>query len=66
MKGNYEEMLVKFDNKIEMTDCKHFRYDVIKKGVEPDNLKIIQIVNCKIGMGGRNGCPKYCPLYETD
>jgi len=51
---------------LEMTDCKHFRYNEIKKGLGTDNLKILQIANCKIGIGGINGCPRYCPLYETE
>lgn len=66
MKENYDAKLVKSDNMIEMTDCKHFRYNEIKKDVETYNIKIIKISNCQIGMGGKNGCPKYCPLYETD
>lgn len=49
---------------LEMTDCKHFRYDEIKKNQGTDNIKTLQIANCLIGIGGINGCQKYCPLYE--
>jgi len=24
----------------------------------------IKLINCLIGIGGINGCQKYCPLYE--
>ena len=64
MKENHGEMLDKFENMLEMTDCKHFRYNEIKKDIGTDHIKILQIVNCQIGIGGKNGCPKYCPLYE--
>lgn len=51
---------------IEMTDCKHFTYNQIKKDQGKDKIKILQISNCLIGMGGIHGCPKYCPLYEPN
>ena len=51
-------------NMLEMTDCKHFRYNEIKKNQGTDNIKTLQIVNCLMGIGGINGCQKYCPLYE--
>ena len=52
---------------IEMTDCKHFRYNEIRKNfIKKGNQKTLQVANCQIGMGGMNGCPKYCPLYETN
>ena len=50
---------------LEMTDCKHFRYNEIDKGLGADSIEIVQVANCLIGMGGIDGCPKYCPLYET-
>jgi len=43
---------------LEMTDCKYFRYNEIKK-VFRNNIKLKQIINCQIGMGGKDGCPKY-------
>ena len=49
---------------IEMTDCKHFIYNEIKKGQVTDNIKKVRRANCLIGMGEIDGCPKYCPLYE--
>lgn len=64
MKKNHGETLVKFGNMLEMTDCKNFRYIEIKKDLGAGNIKILQIANCLIGIGGKNGCPKYCPLYE--
>jgi len=48
---------------LEMADCKHFRYNEIKKG-QGTNTKVVQVANCLIGIGGINGCPQYCPLYE--
>lgn len=51
---------------IEMQDCKHFRYNEIKKRQGADNIKILQISNCLIGIGGIYGCPEYCPLYEPN
>ena len=50
-------------NMLEMTDCKHFRYNEIKKG-QGTNTKVLQVANCLIGIGGINGCQQYCPLYE--
>ena len=51
---------------LEMTDCKHFRYNEIKKRQAADNIKLLQISHCLIGIGGIYGCPKYCPLYEPN
>lgn len=51
---------------IEMTDCRHFTYNQIKKDQGKDKIKILRISNCLIGMGGIYGCPKYCPLYEPN
>ena len=53
-------------NMLEMNDCKHFRYNEIKKGSGEKKLHKLKITECKIGIGGKYGCPKYCPLYETD
>jgi hypothetical protein len=50
---------------LEMTDCRHFRYNEIDKGLGTDSTDIVQVAYCLIGMGGIDGCPKYCPLYET-
>jgi len=50
----------------EMTDCKHFRYIEIKKRLGPDSIETAWTPNCLIGMGGIDGCPKYCPLYEPE
>ncbi len=49
---------------LEMTDCKHFRYIEFKKGLGTDSVEIVRTPNCLIGVGGIDGCPKYCPLYE--
>ena len=50
---------------LELTDCKHFRYYEIKKNQGKDNIKTLQIASCLVGIGGVNGCQKYCPLYEA-
>ena len=50
---------------LEMTDCKYFRYNEIDRGLGTDSIEIVQVANCLIGMGGIDGCPKYCPFYET-
>ena len=47
-----------------MTDCKHFRYIEINRDLSTDNIEILQVAICLIGMGGIDGCQKYCPLYE--
>ena len=47
---------------IEMTDCKHFDYYKIEKTKENKEIEITP--SCLIGIGGINGCPKYCPAYE--
>ena len=65
MKKNHGEITVNFEKKLEMTDCKYFRYIEIQKGLGTDNVKTLQIPNCLVGIGGIDGCPKYCPLYET-
>jgi len=44
---------------IEMTDCKHFRYNEIDRGLSTDNIEILKVAYCLI-----DGCQKYCPLYE--
>ena len=49
---------------LEMTDCKHFRYIEIEKGLGIDSVEIVRTADCLIGMGGIDGCSKYCPLYE--
>jgi len=64
-KKNHGETTANFEKKLEMTDCKYFRYNEIQKNLGKDNVKTIQIANCLVGIGGKDGCPKYCPLYET-
>jgi len=49
---------------LEMTDCKHFRYNKINRDLITDNIEILQVANCLIDMGGVDGCQKYCPLYD--
>ena len=35
----------------------------LKKSLGTDNVKILRMANCLIGIGGIDGYPKYCPLY---
>jgi len=51
---------------LEMTDCKHFRYNVIKKGLGTKKIKILEIANCLIGMGGKDvpWVPTFQPLID--
>jgi hypothetical protein len=51
---------------LEMRDCKHFRYNENKKSQGSGNMKILQMADCILCMVGINGCPKYCPLYESN
>ena len=65
MKKKDGEMLVKFENILEMTDCKYFSSNEIKKRRGSKNKETMHVINCLIGLGDVKGCQKYCPLYEN-